>query len=137
SEHRTELLQSIITTRADSALMRDAVISSLTNEEFNLLQRLVSSSQWREQTQGREIFVEALTGAVIRKNDQKEIERILELADTNAWHSRSIISGITSFAHIDQPITLSKEPRLVKSADVDSLQKEKILQLFVWPGHAF
>jgi mono/diheme cytochrome c family protein/glucose/arabinose dehydrogenase len=137
SEHRAELLQSIITMRADSALMRDAVMSSLTNEEFNLLQRLVSSSRWSEQTQGREIFVESLTGAAIRKNDPKEIERILQLADNNAWHSRSIISGITSFAHIDQPITLSKEPHLVKSANVDSLQKERISQLFVWPGHAF
>jgi mono/diheme cytochrome c family protein/glucose/arabinose dehydrogenase len=129
------VLYTIITQRADSALMRDAVLSSLMDKELALLRRIAGSNEWIEPNQGREIFVEQLTSAVMRKGDTQEIEKMFRLAENDTWQSHSIVTGIASFARPRKPIQLEQRPGLLDMNGIDSLQKARISQIFEWPGH--
>jgi mono/diheme cytochrome c family protein len=132
---RSELIYQALTLYPDSALMRDAIMSSIKNEEFELLRRLVRTVEWKDTTQGKEITVEILARAVMKKGTASEIDQLVQLASANTWHANSILTGITSFPRSSKPLRLKGIPALLKKPNVDSLQKQKISDLFEWPGH--
>jgi mono/diheme cytochrome c family protein/glucose/arabinose dehydrogenase len=136
-ESRVAILFEMISRRPDSALMRDAVISSLTNEELTLLTQLTFFPEWREPTQGKEIFIESLTMTILRRRKAYEIDKLLKLVvDTkDNWYSKPMITALTTAGILKSPISLSQEPLFLTNGQLDSRQVEKFSAIFEWPGH--
>jgi hypothetical protein len=75
------LLTRIVERYDTSALIRDAVISSLYNQEFTFLKKIWESPQWQAHQPSREIFLEMLTTAIVHKQEANELRELLTLLD--------------------------------------------------------
>jgi hypothetical protein len=62
-----QLLAGITERYGSLPLIRDAVLSSLQDQEFAFLQHLWKAPQWQKREPAREIFLEMLATAIIRK----------------------------------------------------------------------
>jgi mono/diheme cytochrome c family protein/glucose/arabinose dehydrogenase len=132
---RYRILYKILTLHPDSALVRDAVMSSLKDEEYDFLRMLVKGKEWQTASQGKEIAIEGLAAAVMRKRSVAEIEQTLGLAAGNSWFANSIASGLTTAGPTSQPLKLKAQPALIKKKSLDSVLTQKISLAFEWPGH--
>ena len=99
-----------------------------------------SDSSWQRPTPGKEIFVEMLTAAVIRRRDIKDIASLLSMVDrpdtkSADWKQKAVISALTVQARGDsRPLVLQEEPALFRSRKLFP-ESEILLNLFEWPGH--
>ena len=143
-ESAHHLLSGIVTRYDTSALIRDAVVSSLAGKEFSFMQKLLSSQAWNEQKPTREIFLEMLTSAIVRKRDPGEIKKLLAMLDVGkssfGWRERTILTGmsIQGYAGKIPPLKLSAEPRILgrKDLGIADSQLQGLAALFEWPGSA-
>src|SRR5690606_34695947 len=74
-----EILETILNDYDAAALLRDAVLSSLEDQEFMFMKRLTHSDQWKMHEPEKEIFFEMLTTAVLRNAKPSDITALLAL----------------------------------------------------------
>lgn len=134
------LLAGIVDRYGASALMRDAVMSSLFRQEFNFLQTLWQAPSWQKREPFREIFLETLSSAVVRNGDPTELAALLTLLDqpTLGWREKAALTGLAmGGSGKRKPIPLSSAPRLLTRADgaVEPSRLQALSALFEWPGH--
>lgn len=137
------VLAGIITQHDTSALIRDAVMSSLYNQEYTFLQHLWQSPAWQTAQPSKEIFLEMLSTAIIRKRDAAELTQLLALLNTNkgtiSWKEKAIVTGLSIGGSNNklEPIKLPTAPGLLTRSDhgLDPSRLSALNDLFVWPGH--
>ena len=139
----TELLSGIAERFDTSALFRDAILSSLQDREFTFLQTLWKSSAWQRQEPAKEIFLEMLTTAVIRRRNPGEINALLSMlyeSEDFGWKEKAVLTGISiqSKNASTKPIRLPSVPIILahKNISHDSSRLQDLMALFEWPGHA-
>lgn len=142
SETKTQLLSQIFTDYGNLALIRDALMSSLEDEEFGFLQKLLASDPWTESNPDREVFLEMLTTAIINNGESAEISGLLAIADTEeiGWKESVILTGMAIQASdIETPgkVTLPSQPSIFKRKDLplDENRLVMLQRLFSWPGY--
>lgn len=139
-----ELLKGIAAKYDTSALMRDAVLSSIGNREYAFMQELLASPEWRAEKPAREIFLEALTSAIVRKGDVGEMKGLLARLDVSkkdfGWRERAILTGmsIQGYTGKIRPVRLAAAPRILsrKELDLPASNLQGLASLFEWPGSA-
>lgn len=127
-----------------SALIRDAVLSSIADEEFTFMSKVLASPEWRERKPAREIFLEMLTSSVVRKGDLAEVTSLLAMLDVPkaqfSWKENTILTGmaIQGYGGDIKPLRLSSRPRILTRSDLDvpASQLQGLAALFQWPGSA-
>jgi mono/diheme cytochrome c family protein/glucose/arabinose dehydrogenase len=139
----THILATIADKEGHSPLMRDAVLSSLKDQEYAFLKTLLQSPNWQAHNQDREIFLEMLTTAVVRKGNPTELAAILD--DLNSrkgtlrWQDKTILTALSIQANNPKlkPIRLTKVPQLLvkKMPGIEGQRLASINALFEWPGH--
>jgi mono/diheme cytochrome c family protein/glucose/arabinose dehydrogenase len=142
-ERRFSILSSVLEKYGDQALIRDAAMSSLGDEEADFLQKLLGSSNWQSKSPDQEIFLEMLAAAIIVKGNPSEINSILEgLATVNLeWKEVAVLTGMAIQAgNVGTPgqIKVAKEPAffLKKDIPLDAVKISMLRRLFSWPGFA-
>lgn len=137
------LLSKTIHRYGTSPLLRDAVLSSLTNQEFAFLTQLLASPDWNSPQTDKEIVIEMLTTAIVRKRDPQEMKGLLTLLDTKeAWHwwQKSILTALAVQGknRKNKPTHLESAPAVLGRTDLDKLQSTRLqsaANLFEWEGH--
>ena len=139
-----DLLLRIATRYDTSALMRDAVLSSIGNEEYAFMKKLLASQDWQSPRPSREIFIEMLTSCIVRKGDPAEVRGLLAMLDVPkdrfGWREKTILTGmsIQGYGGKMTPLKLASQPRILTRGDigVPASQLEGLAALFQWPGSA-
>jgi mono/diheme cytochrome c family protein/glucose/arabinose dehydrogenase len=139
-----QLLAGIIEKYDTVALIRDAVMSSLQDQEFNFLKQLWKSSQWQTHKPSKEIFLEMLTTSVIRKRNPAELKALLALLDTDknsfGWKQKALLTGMSMGGNTSEikPVRLTSAPRIIKQArhEIEPSRLAALASLFEWPGHS-
>lgn len=136
-----KLLNEIIHRYDTSSLMRDAVLSSLQDREFSFLQNQMNSRDWKEHNLSREIFMELLTTAMVRKRNSAELAELLTLLDRNpqAWKEKAILTALVIQGKMNNrvPIKIKTAPKLLtrNKSLIDSTTYSILTAMFEWPGH--
>ena len=143
-----QLLGSIAERYGSFALVRDAVLSTLEDQEFTFLQRLWEMPEWKTQDSHKEIFIEMLTAAVVRKREAGELAALLAMLDKGNrqadWRDKTVITAMAiqgSTGKMD-PVKLPKAPAILSGASsgtesgIDQSRKAALLAMFEWPGHS-
>lgn len=125
-------------------LFRDAILSSLTNNEMEFLKHIINLPDWQNENSSRAITIEMLSSAISRKADQEEIHELLSMVSVDprnfGWRQQSIIDGMALYAMNPGAATfnLDQEPGIVQNSDYyDTAISEKITaisNMFMWPG---
>jgi mono/diheme cytochrome c family protein len=139
------VLVQIASRGAQIHLLREAVISSLKDWEFQFLNILLHDPQWAEQRPGRPSLLQLLASAVLRERQPAKIDSLLTLAAHQSaaqmWRQRSLLEGLAAnTSRSPRPIAFSRAPAafelLATSSDSQVReQSERIKLLFAWPGH--
>ena len=126
----------------EKALIRDAIMSSMENREFELLQAFWKDENWIESDQTQEIFLETLTSAIISKGDSQEVADLLAMMDSDdlTWKERVVLTGMAIQGQAPSKanrIALTSAPALLQRVDlpVDENRVLSIKNLFSWPGY--
>ncbi len=137
-----QLLAGIAERYVTSALIRDAVLSSLPNQEFAFLQRLWKSSSWERREPAKEIFLEMLTTSIVRKKDPAELTSLLSMLDVKdsfGWKEKVVLTGISIQGRNAKmkPVRLPSAPRVLTRPDIknEHPQLHALMAMFEWPGH--
>lgn len=138
-----QLLENLISRYAGTPLMRDAVLSSLQDSEFTFLQRLWRAPGWQMQEPAKEILLEMLTTALVRKRNPGELTALLTMLEGNAgklsWQQQAVVAGLSTGASSEKkkPVVLAKAPRILtqSSSLIEPSRLVKVASLFEWPGH--
>jgi mono/diheme cytochrome c family protein/glucose/arabinose dehydrogenase len=138
------LLKEIATHYDSSALVRDAILSSLQDQEFTFLQMLLKAKEWQTRKQSREIFLEMLTSAIVRKRDAGELEALVTRLDVNrsqhGWQEEVMLNAmaIQGYSGKIKPVRLRKAPAILSRKDlaISPAHIENVSLLFEWPGPA-
>ncbi len=136
------LLKQIITHYDTSALIRDAVISSIGNREYAFMNKLLASRDWQQQKPSQEIFLETLVSSIVRKRDPAELKTLLGMLDVEkagfGWKERTILTGmsIQGYGGKVVPLRLPSAPRILERPELEiaDSQLHGIAALFEWPG---
>lgn len=142
SEVKINFLSQIIDDYSHLALIRDAAMSSLEDQEYHFLQKIMTTKTWTEANPDREVFLEMLTSAIINNREPAEITGLLAISDSKemGWKESIILSGMAIQAgDIDQPglVVLQSEPSIFKRTDLPINQNRMAMlkRLFSWPGY--
>lgn len=133
------LLQNIAVRYDTSALIRDAIMSSLHDQEFDFVKRMWNSPSWNTGGRGKEIFLEMLTAAIMRKRDGDEIASLLSFlnGDMNSfdWKEKALLTGISIRGKNKmKPIRLKSVPKILINDDQGE-QLQMLSNMFEWPDH--
>ncbi len=137
------LLAGIIDRQGSQALIRDAVLSSLQNQEFAFLQRLLASPRWKTPDPAKEIFVEMLTTSLIRRRNPTELAALLAKLDKAkapfGWQEKAILTGLSIGGSNGKtkPIQLASAPAILTRPNnpIEPARLQSLVGLFEWPGH--
>ncbi|AUD04300.1 DUF7133 domain-containing protein [Spirosoma pollinicola] len=138
-----QLLAGIVNRYGESALIRDAALSSLYNQEFAFLQNLLTSPQWQAQEPAKEIFLEMLTTSVIRKRNPAELAALLNRLNTNkiasSWQEKAVLTSLSIQGSTSKlkPIKLAVAPKLLTqpTGKIEPTRLAVLSAMFEWPGH--
>lgn len=137
-----QLLAGIAERYDTSALIRDAVLSSIQDREFSFLQRLWKSSFREKREPAKEIFLEMLTTAIVRKRDPAELGSLLSMLDVKeslGWKEKAVLTGISIHGKNakTKPVLLSSVPVILTRQDIknNKPQLQSLMAMFEWPGH--
>ncbi len=135
-----ELLLDIADQYGDRPVMRDAILSSATDIEQQLLERELD--QYADSEPTNEIFLEMLSRAVASKGDPAEVSWALNRmdSDTPEWQRRAVLTGLAMQMNDRmEPMQLSSEPGIMRQMDaLDELSRirlQTLSQKLEWPGH--
>ncbi len=141
-ETKSNILSQIFENYGNLALIRDAALSSLENEEYLFMQKLLAQETWKKENPDREVFLEMLTSAVITGKNPDQISGLLALSDSGEmdWHAPVILSAMAIQAgDIEKPglVALKSEPPIFKRIDlpVEPNRLAMLKRLFSWPGY--
>ena len=135
------LLKAMAVQKSSSPVMRDAILSSLQDREYALLQALLPELQ--EEDANQAIFLEALATAIANKGDAQELAGMLAQlhhADPALdWRENAMLAGMANYSIDDSlKILLPTEPALFTAADqydkVIQSRLKTLSQLLDWPG---
>ncbi len=142
TDRAQSLLANIVDRYGASPLLRDAVLSSLQDGEFAFLQRLWNLPTWQTREPAREIFLEMLTTAIVRKHDPAELTALLTLLKTPNqtlnWQQNAVVAGLSIGASVGtaKPVKLAAAPPiLTQSTAIEPSRRAAVASLFEWPGH--
>tara|TARA_R110001606_G_scaffold249840_4_gene397753 strand:+ start:5804 stop:8428 length:2625 start_codon:yes stop_codon:yes gene_type:complete len=139
-----QVLEEIAAKHSDSPLIRDAVMSSLEDQEFAFLQRLWKSPNWKDQSQPKEIFLEMLATSIVNKRDSKELGALLAMLNVNeaafGWKENTVLTGLAiqqSSASKKGPIKLASAPIILTKPQtvIEASKLATLNAMFEWPGH--
>ncbi|CAN5370203.1 hypothetical protein BH23BAC1_BH23BAC1_31640 [soil metagenome] len=138
------LLAGILESHGGSTLIRDAVMSSLQDEEFAFVQNLWASPDWQNHLPAKAIFLEMLTSSIVRKGDGRQLSEILVMLDVDkeafGWQEKAVLTGLVVQGKNQkaQPVKLSSAPGILSRTDLDITQAnlKTITNMFEWPGHS-
>jgi mono/diheme cytochrome c family protein/glucose/arabinose dehydrogenase len=139
-----QVLENIIYSFGEQTLIQDAVMSSLSDREYGFLAQLWDAPNWENADQNKEIFLETLTAAIMKRGDNREIKSLLTLVDSGSpelnWKQETILIGMAIQAANPQnqtPVLLAGEPDLFKRTDlpIDQNRLNGLKRRFSWPGH--
>lgn len=134
------LLARILENYDTSALIRDAVMSSLENQEFLFLKALWNLPSWKASSPGKEIFLEMLATAIVRKRVPVELLSLLSMlkehTDALAWKEKVVLTGLAIQGKTKmKPIRLSSAPEIFAESKHGNEQLQTLATMFEWPGH--
>ncbi|MEX2230840.1 MAG: c-type cytochrome [Cyclobacteriaceae bacterium] len=137
-----ELLKGIATRYDTSTLIRDAILSSIHNQELVFMQTLLRTAEWKEQKPAREIFLEMLTSSIARNRDARELKKLLSLLDVDSgafgWQQKTILTGmsIQGLSGKVKPLKLTAQPEILRRKDLDvpATHLQGLASLFEWQG---
>ena len=139
------LLAGIVERYGRSPLIRDAVMSSLQDSEFAFLQQLKKTPYWQTPEPAKEIFVEMLTTAIVRKRNPAELTALLTMLDVNVskgslnWPEKAILTGLSMGGSTGKlkPVKLTSAPRIMTQSKgtIEPSRLTALSSLFEWPGH--
>jgi mono/diheme cytochrome c family protein/glucose/arabinose dehydrogenase len=123
-----------------SALIRDAVLSSLQDNEFAFLQEIWKSPEWESHKPAHEIFLEMLTTAVVTKRNSEAIAALLAMMNTKNpdWKHIAVVTALSVQARSKiKPIRLQHAPAVLTSQTktLEPSQLQLLSAMFQWPGH--
>ena len=135
-----KLLAGIVEKYDTSALIRDAVLSSLEDQEFTFMKMLWTSPSWQSPDPAKEIFLEMLATAIVKKRAPQELAALLSMLppDKNAlgWKERTVLTAISiQGKNTMKPIRLAAEPNILVKRDANDDQLQTLAAMFEWPGH--
>ena len=138
-----QLLAGIAERYDTSALLRDAMLSSLQDHEFTFLQTLWRSSSWKRHEPSKEILLEMLTTSIVRKRNAAELTALLSMLDENKnsfdWKEKAVLTGLSiqSKNATTRAIRLDSAPPILAHQDIvsDTTRLRDLMALFEWPGH--
>jgi glucose/arabinose dehydrogenase/cytochrome c553 len=135
-----QLLGGIVNKYGNTALIRDAALSSLQNQEFAFLQSLTKSPQWQAHEPSKEIFLEMLTTSIVRKRNPAELTALLTMLDKESlgWQEKAVLTSLAiQGSTTKKPIKLAAAPRLLARSDtkIEPSRLADLGALFEWPGH--
>ncbi|MFN8356380.1 MAG: dehydrogenase [Spirosomataceae bacterium] len=125
-------------------LIRDAVMSSLQDQEFAFLKKIQVNSLWKQHQPEKEIFLEALITAIYKKRNSSELQALLNQLDVEkssySWQQKTILTAlaIQGKNRKNRPIRLEEAPALATRTEKDPIAQSKmmaVLASFEWPGH--
>ncbi|MFD2936717.1 PVC-type heme-binding CxxCH protein [Spirosoma flavum] len=138
-----QLLAGIVNRYGESALIRDAALSSLQDQEFAFLQSLLKSQQWQAAEPAKEIFLEMLTTSIIRKRNPSELASLLTLLNANkealSWQQKAVLTSLTIQGSNSKlkPVKLIAAPTILTqpAGKIDAARLAVLSAMFEWPGH--
>lgn len=138
------VLEKIISRFGEDALVRDAVMSSLGDREFDFLQQLWTSEKWKATEPSKAIFLEMLAVSIVKKNDRKEIVSLLEKLDLDQkdadWKQQIVLNAMAIQAANSRTkgtLALQKAPSIFDRTDlpIEASRLEMLKSMFSWPGY--
>jgi glucose/arabinose dehydrogenase/mono/diheme cytochrome c family protein len=136
------VLHSIIVRYDTSALMRDAILSSLQDNEFTFLQQLLRTSWIESSSAEKEIFIETLTGSIVTKGNGRELANLMQMigrTGTGRWPEKAMLTSLVIQARTwkGDPVALAAAPPIFSDAVLakDSARMLPLMAMFEWPGH--
>lgn len=140
-EESQTILTSVLKEHGNDALIRDAVMSSLQDREFEFLQALWQNNNLGGNQSDQEIVLEMLTAAIVKKADDNEIKQLLALADKQefGWKEQAVLSSLAiQSGNLPEKgmVKFASEPSIFKRADIplESSRVEMLKSIFSWPG---
>ena len=144
TNNRQGILKIIADKHYDEPLIRDAVLSSLTNLEYDFMMALMDQDSWQEPEPNKSIMIEMLAAAAIKKGDSNELTRMISYLDQRdvsiSWKQKAILEGM-SLSAMEGNLTavrVKSQPMIFsKVGSYDEAYKDKIQTLtglFEWPG---
>ncbi|RRB02138.1 DUF7133 domain-containing protein [Larkinella rosea] len=135
-----QLLAGIVNKYGSTALIRDAALSSLQNQEFAFLQTLLKAPQWQTHEPSKEIFLEMLTTSIVRKRNPAELAATLTLLEKEplGWQEKAVLTSLAiQGSTTKKPIKLASAPKLLarSNSGIEPSRLENLAALFEWPGH--
>ncbi|RCR65936.1 DUF7133 domain-containing protein [Larkinella punicea] len=135
------LLAGIVNRYGHTALIRDAALSSLQNQEFAFLQSLMKSPHWQVHEPAKEIFLEMLTTSIVRKRNPAELADLLNQLDKESlgWQEKAVLTSLSIQGNTTKkPIQLETAPTLLTHSNtkIEPFRLEGLNLLFEWPGHS-
>ncbi len=135
------VLSNILRKRGNEALIRDAVMSSLTEREFDFLQAIWQTDELGENQSDQEIFMEMLTASIVKKANGKEIKELLALVDQTeiGWKERTVLESL-AIQSANSPekgfVVFNSEPTIFKRSDLPLVPNrlDMLKSMFSWPG---
>lgn len=142
--HKLTLLAAIVKRDGEAPLIRDAALSSLTDQEDALLQLLLKAPDWQTADPAKAIFIEMLASAIFNKGKASEIQALVgqfqPKSDTLHWQLRAALNGLAIQAGMQQtaPVVLSAIPACLNHIDLfdDAVQRQlnRLATGLTWPG---
>ncbi|MFD2200093.1 DUF7133 domain-containing protein [Shivajiella indica] len=138
------ILKTIMEKFGEEALIRDAVMSSLSNREFKFLTYLWNEDSWSKSSADKEIFLEMLTTSVIKKQDREEIKSLVNLLEkpinSGDWKTKVTLNSMAIQAAENKNLgllTYRQIPPLFQNQDLPlpANKVQMLKRMFSWPGH--
>ncbi|WP_296705566.1 c-type cytochrome [Algoriphagus sp.] len=135
------ILSKLLRKRGQDALIRDAVMSSLANREFEFLKSTWQSEECGNNQSEQEIFLEMLTAAIVKKASEKEIKDLLALVDQPelGWKEQAVLASL-AIQSANSPekgfVAFNSEPAILLRNDLplEANRIEMLKSMFSWPG---
>jgi mono/diheme cytochrome c family protein len=135
------LLLDILSRHPGSQVYRDAVISSLYQEEYQFLTSVLEHPNWQEPSSEKEITLEQLAAAVANKQHPIELTALLQQFDGDEfdWKQQALLNGLSfhRFHSDSTAIMLDKAPGIFTRFSENDPINDKVSRasmLFTWPG---
>ena len=118
-----DILNRVATPKLDLPVMRDAVMSSLQDQEANFLEYLLKVPDWQQETPPRKIFLEMLSLAIGRKNNHRELDHLQRLTAGEdglpKWQKEAIQNGLNL-----SPGAVALSPEIKQDSNLLSPQEQ-------------
>ncbi len=128
----------------DKPLIRDAMLSSLANEELDFMQMLMGDEYWAAEDPNRAIMFEMLASAVTRRADPEEVITLVgsinKFEGTLDWKWQAVLDGMSLYAMEEglPSVQVREKPSIFsRLTQFDESNQDKIASLtslFEWPG---